>query len=111
MSITAIEQASNVMQQLVALERELRRQGLWAQSAPPPSAFDSVQPFCIDTMSFIAWLQFVLIPRMSQCVASGEALPSASGIAPMAEEALQLPLSSRVSVITILERLDSLLSH
>ena len=62
--------------QLLLIERELRRLGWWAETAPSAEALASVEPFCVDTLSFDQWLQFVLIPRMEQLVVQQAPLPT-----------------------------------
>ncbi|MGH8353904.1 MAG: YqcC family protein [Pseudomonas sp.] len=74
-------------EQLLLIERELRLLGLWAESAPSAEALGSRQPFCIDTLAFEEWLQWIFLPRMKSILESGSELPGASGIRPMAEVA------------------------
>lgn len=77
---------SAVAEQLLLIERELRVLGLWSVEPPSAEALASVQPFCVDTMSFEAWLQWLFLPRMKALLESSGDLPTASGIRPMAEE-------------------------
>lgn len=71
--------------QLLLIERELRVLGWWSAEAPSAEALASVQPFCVDTLSFEAWLQWIFLPRMKQLLESAGPLPQASGIKEMAE--------------------------
>ena len=73
---------------LLDVERTLRRHQLWHDEIPAPAAMASRTPFCADTLSFTQWLQFVFLPRMRRIVEHAEPLPTASGIAVMAREAL-----------------------
>ncbi|WP_269619581.1 YqcC family protein [Zhongshania aquatica] len=94
---------------LIDIEAELRRIGCWDAKSPPPNALRSEQPFSIDTLNFAQWLQFILIPRMGFLIDQQEVLPSASGIAPMAEEyfsGLGLPAAN---LIATLQAMDALL--
>ncbi|WP_026970315.1 YqcC family protein [Aliagarivorans marinus] len=75
--------------QIRAIEAELKRLQLWQPMPPSAQALESVAPFCVDTLSFPQWLQFVLIPRMDAILDSGQALPSKVAIHPYAEEALK----------------------
>ncbi len=77
---------SALADQLLQVERELRVLGLWAAEPPSAEALASQQPFCVDTLDFEAWLQWIFLPRMKQLLEAGEPLPTASGIRPMAEE-------------------------
>lgn len=72
--------------QLLLIERELRVLGWWEQVAPSPEALASEQPFCVDTLSFEAWLQWLFLPRMKALLEAAAPLPAASGIRFMAEE-------------------------
>src|SRR5690554_7867343 len=68
---------------LLRIEIELRQLGVWQAEPPPQEAFQSTQPFCLDTMEFPQWLQFVFLERMKVLVEHNHPLSSASGIAPM----------------------------
>jgi uncharacterized protein YqcC (DUF446 family) len=48
---------------LDAIEAEMRRVGLWQDGPLDPGALGFRQPFGADTMTFVQWLQFVLLPR------------------------------------------------
>ncbi|AWM60693.1 YqcC family protein [Stutzerimonas stutzeri] len=74
-----------VAQQLLLIERELRVLGLWGIEPPTPDALASVEPFCVDTLRFEQWLQWIFLPRMKAIVEADLPLPAASGICAMAE--------------------------
>ncbi|SQA99718.1 Domain of uncharacterised function, DUF446 [Cedecea neteri] len=44
------------------IEQILRDHSLWQGLPPDPTAFESTQPFCMDTLQPHEWLQWVLIP-------------------------------------------------
>ena len=75
-------------QQLRLIEAELRQLDWWTATSPTAVALASEQPFAVDSMAFEQWLQWLFLPRMQQLLESGAPLPSACGIAPMAEMAL-----------------------
>ncbi|MHA6495468.1 YqcC family protein [Pseudomonas borbori] len=75
-----------IAEQLLLIERELRLQGWWQPSPPSEQALASQEPFCVDSMAFDQWLQWIFLPRMKHMLESGAALPSVSGIQPMAEQ-------------------------
>ncbi|WP_394238844.1 YqcC family protein [Pseudomonas anguilliseptica] len=75
-----------VAEQLLLIERELRLLGWWEMQSPSAQALSSQQPFCVDTLAFEQWLQWIFLPRMKQMLEAGVALPSVSGIQPMAEQ-------------------------
>lgn len=76
-----------VADQLLLIERELRQLGWWASVAPPASHLASVEPFCVDTLAFEEWLQWVFLPRMKQIIEQQTPLPGACALQPMAEMA------------------------
>lgn len=74
-----------VADQLLLIERELRRLGWWAGIAPAAERLASVEPFCVDTLAFEEWLQWIFLPRMKQIIEQQAPLPGACAIQPMAE--------------------------
>ncbi|WP_417796811.1 YqcC family protein [Stutzerimonas nitrititolerans] len=72
-------------EQLLLIERELRVLGMWSATPPTQEALASCEPFCVDTLAFEEWLQWIFLPRMKVILENDEALPAASGILVMAE--------------------------
>ncbi|WP_457787878.1 YqcC family protein [Pseudomonas sp. PL-6] len=72
-------------EQLLLIERELRLLGWWEEQAPGAEALASQEPFCVDSLTFEQWLQWIFLPRMKQLLEADAALPSVSGIQAMAE--------------------------
>jgi uncharacterized protein YqcC (DUF446 family) len=70
---------------LLLIERELRLQGWWGEEPPSAEALASQEPFCVDSMDFEQWLQWIFLPRMKQIIEQDLPLPSASGILAMSE--------------------------
>ena len=64
-----------------AIEAELRRMGAWQDEPLPDAAYGFRRAFAADTMSFEQWLQFVLLPRVRELVASGGMFPPRSQVA------------------------------
>ncbi len=95
---------TSVLLLLNELEHALHRAGLWHSEAPEPQALASTAPFCCDTMSFDAWLQFIFLPRFTALLESGQPLP-AMALAPMAEHVWgqQVEFAELISVITRLD--------
>ncbi|WP_227546074.1 YqcC family protein [Marinobacter fonticola] len=106
----SITQATYIADGLLAIETELRRLNYWESECPAPEALQSTQPFCVDTLTFPQWLQFIFLPRMKYLIEEDMALPAVSGIAPMAEEFFRREDASGNVVINELARIDSLLS-
>lgn len=61
--------------QLQALEALLREHQHWRNDEPQPHLFNSTQPFFMDTMEPLEWLQWVLIPRMHDLLDNNQPLP------------------------------------
>ena len=92
---------------LIDIEAGLRQLNLWQQQPPAPTALQSRLPFCIDTLSFVQWLQFVFLPRMYGLIDEEGLLPGSCQIGPMADEyfkSLGLDVDSLVSSIYCLDR-------
>jgi uncharacterized protein YqcC (DUF446 family) len=92
---------------LIDLEAVLRQQGLWQAAAPSPEALQSTQPFCIDTLEFPQWLQFVLLPRFQALVDVRAPLPPDCGIAPMAEVWAAEARFGASELVAVLRRIDA----
>lgn len=97
-----------VRAQLHAIEALLRDHQLWQETAPQPEAFESTQPFCMDTLEPFEWLQWVLIPRMHALMEGGHPLPQNFAVAPYYEMALDADHPSREAVLAALLALDAL---
>lgn len=95
---------------LLGIEMELRQLGLWETERPRDDAFQSTEPFCLDTLAFTQWVQFVFLERMKLIVENNHPLPAVSGIAPMAEEHFRGRPESGLRLIRELEAVDQLLS-
>ncbi len=104
------EDIGQVADSLLQIEMELRQLGLWEAERPSEEALQSTQPFCIDTLEFTQWLQFVFVVRMKVIIEQGHPLPAVSGMAPMAEEYFRARPESGHGLIQALEEIDQLLS-
>lgn len=98
-----------VAEQLLLIERELRVQGWWADAPPSAQALASQEPFCVDSMAFEQWLQWIFLPRMKALLESGAALPSVSGIQPMAEQVFGERSIKARALIALLGEFDQLI--
>lgn len=104
------DQIGQVADSLLRIEIELRQLGLWDEEPPSPEALQSTQPFCIDTLEFTQWIQFVFVERMKVIIENDHPLPAVSGIAPMAEEHFRGRPESGEGLVRELEEIDRLLS-
>ncbi|WP_166264880.1 YqcC family protein [Marinobacter caseinilyticus] len=105
-----MQNVDEVADSLLRIEAELRRLSVWATETPMPSALQSDKPFCVDTLEFTEWLQFIFLPKMKVLVEQGRTLPQVSGMAPMAEEYFQARRHSGGALVQELKLMDRLLS-
>lgn len=99
-----------VADSLLRIEIELRQLGVWEAVPPPLEALQSTQPFCVDTLEFTQWLQFVFVERMKVIIENDHPFPAVSGVAPMAEEHFRGRPESGLVLIRELQEIDRLLS-
>lgn len=105
------ERALQVADQLLLIERELRQLGWWQSEAPSAEALASQTPFCVDTLAFEQWLQWILLPRMKMLLESDGPLPAVSGIKAMAEMAYrEQPVKVR-GLLDVLGEFDRVLTR
>lgn len=95
---------------LLEVEANLRRSGKWEHSQPAPGALASPQPFCLDTLRFEQWLQWIFLPRMKVILEQQRPLPAKSGIYHYAEEALRKKDYSSHSLLGLIKRFDDLIT-
>lgn len=96
---------------ILALEIAMREKGLWELDAPSAEALASEQPFCIDTLNFTQWLQFVFTERIKLMIESEAPLPTSSGLVAMAETCFVTIDSQRQDIIQILQSFDDLIAQ
>ncbi|MTH45330.1 YqcC family protein [Intestinirhabdus alba] len=99
-----------VRQQLHALEALLREHQYWRTDEPQAQLFTSNQPFYMDTMEPLEWLQWVLLPRMHALLDAARPLPEAFAVAPYYEMALAADHPLRERLLESLQALDALLA-
>lgn len=93
-----------------AVEQALSELALRSSVSPSPEAFASVQPFCVDTMTFPEWIQFVFLPKIEGMLEGGEPMPSWCDVAPMAEEYFRQHELDGIPLIEALRHLDELVT-
>lgn len=99
-----------IAEQLLLIERELRLLGWWSERAPSAEALASREPFCVDTLAFEQWLQWVFLPRMKALLESSAPLPAASGIREMVEESYRGRESEVAALLAALGEFDRLIT-
>jgi uncharacterized protein YqcC (DUF446 family) len=95
------ERFPQVAEQLLLIERELRVLGWWSDSPPGNEVLASREPFCVDTLEFEQWLQWIFLPRMKVILEQDLPLPNASGIVEMAE----MVYATRQAEVQVLQKL------
>jgi len=95
---------------LLELEATLRCHNLWDACQPAVGALSSTQPFCLDTLRFEQWLQWVFLPRMKHTLENTRPLPEKSGIFVYAREYLRKNDPSTNNLLTLMKRFDDLIS-
>ena len=97
-----------VSEQLTQLETLLREHQHWQETPPSASALASSQPFCLDTLEPLEWLQWILIPRLRALIAAQQPLPQNFAIAPYFEVALTAATPGHAPILRSLSQLDAL---
>ncbi|MEH0834755.1 YqcC family protein [Pectobacterium cacticida] len=97
-----------IRQSLVDIERALRESAFWQVVPPEDAAFNSTEPFSLDTMRPEEWLQWVFLPRMHALLDSELALPVELALLPYFEEALDGAPEETAGILRHLGQLDAL---
>ena len=95
---------------LLKIRTEMEELELWQSSPPSAQALASTQPFCVDTLHFTEWLQWLLIPRLQEMIRQELPLPQSSQIQPMAEEVFKQMQADTDALLALINRLDETLS-
>lgn len=93
---------------ILALEMELRELSMWRSERPTLEALSSDAPFCVDTLTFDQWLQWIFIPRMVDIIEQGVGMPGPCNIRPMGEEAFAHLGQQHYRLIEVLGEIDRL---
>lgn len=96
---------------LDALERELKQLELWSLVLPDEQALQSRLPFCVDTLRFEQWLQFIFIPKMQLLLNSASPLPTKIALLPLAEQVFNESDTRFNRLLSIISALDSRLTE
>ncbi|WP_043530231.1 YqcC family protein [Litchfieldella xinjiangensis] len=96
------------------LEATMKASNLWQMSQPSAEAFDSQQPFCVDTMALPQWLRFVFIARLDALVEARGPLPTSCDVAPAADMYLKQSdarPSERLLLVKAIEEVDRVITE
>ena len=105
-----MQRTEQVTALLLKIRTEMEALELWQSSPPSAQALASTQPFCIDTLHFTEWLQWLLIPRLQEMIRQELPLPQSSQIQPMAEEVFKQMQAETDALLALINRLDETLS-
>jgi uncharacterized protein YqcC (DUF446 family) len=100
-----------IADQLLLIERELRVLGWWKDVPPSDEDLSSREPFCVDTLDFDQWLQWIFLPRMKTILEQDLALPNASGILEMAQMVYASRLEETRHLQDLLAQFDRLITE
>ncbi len=94
---------------LLEVEATLRTNGKWDENSPDSNALASKQPFCMDTLEFEQWLQWIFLPRMKTTLEQTKPLPAKSSIFVYAHECLQKNDPSTGILLKLIKTFDDLI--
>lgn len=103
-------ESATVKRLLNAIEAELKALSWWQDTPPDAKALASTLPFAVDTLSLAQWLQFVLLARLRNMLASGLPLPREISVYPMAQESFASVVEDTDGLIEAIAQLDEALS-
>ncbi|MDO7643403.1 MAG: YqcC family protein [Reinekea forsetii] len=88
----------------------MMRDGRWQSMAPSAEAMMSTDPFCINSMDFLEWLQWIYLARLRALIDAGRPMPMGAQVAPYAEEALKAEGAKVTTLIALVRDLDRALA-
>ena len=106
-----MSQAVELAALLIDIECQLRHLHLWQDDRPEASALKSSLPFCVDTLEFNQWLQFIFIERFRVILQADASLPEQCSIVPMAEEFFRGRAVNAGELIALLARFEQHLQN
>lgn len=95
-----------IAQTLSAITLEMQHLGLWDDIAPSSEKLASKLPFCVDTLTFSQWLQWVMFPKLFVIIETQAPLPSKSNMSVMAEQALKSEPADTDKLLAHITQLD-----
>jgi len=97
-----------IIERLQQVEAVMREHDHWQAYSPEAEAFNSTEPFCLDTLQPLEWLQWVLIPRLYALIEAGASLPQDFAVTPYYEVALPPSTPGHAALLAALNKLDAL---
>ena len=99
-----------VASELLDIQAEMAALRIWEAERPCEEALASSEPFCIDTLNFNQWVQFVFLERMHELIEQRAPLPVQCDISPLAEEYFGKQALDAHQLIKKLKYVDDLIS-
>ncbi len=94
---------------ILEVEANLRTRGKWEKCQPSVSALASDQPFCLDTLKFEQWLQWIFLPRMKYVLEETRPLPARSGIYEYAQDCVPRKDPRASNLLRLIKKFDDLI--
>lgn len=94
---------------ILEVEATLRTNGKWDKIRPSTRELASQQPFCMDTLEFEQWLQWVFLPRMKNTLEETKPLPAKSSIFVYAQECLHERDPYTANLLKLIKTFDELI--
>ncbi len=95
---------------LIELETALKLIEQWEIRLPDDQELQSSEPFSIDRLSCGQWLQWILIPKLTNMVVGDQPLPTRIGVHYYVEEAMKTIVGYE-SIVEIVAQLDAVLTE
>ncbi len=98
---------------LKQLETALIKAQLWEDSMPSLTALSSCEPFCVDTLRFEQWLQWIFIPKMQEMLNAPQfnGFSHTSDIHTMAEHVFKDYQQDTTKITQLIKKIDKLINQ
>jgi len=103
-------QHSKIAVTLAAITAQMQEKALWQDTPPSEEKLASKLPFCVDTLTFSQWLQWVMFPKLFVIIETKAALPNKSNMAVMAEQAFKAESADTKQLLVLIKQLDKQIS-
>ena len=88
----------------------LELDGRWTSSPPAEERLNSSVPFCMDTLEFTEWLQWIYVARLRALIEANSPLPKGALVKPYAEEAMRVANYDSPDLLILIEAIDKQLA-
>ncbi len=107
-----VDLLNSLKKYLEELEQALKSAQLWDGNMPTSEQLSSREPFCVDTLAFEQWLQWVFIPKLGVLISSPRfsGMPNQSDIHTMAEYAFKDYKQDTSTICLLIKHIDDTLN-